>query len=426
MSSPQRSRGRSDDAFGEHPPEPAASQRLALIDALRGAALAGVLLVNLGGFSLYYFLDPAQRAALPTARVDGWLAMAVQLLAQDKAITLFSLLFGVGIAMQAERARSQGIGDGPLLRRLLVLLAIGLLHAHFLWWGDILTFYAIAGLLLLALRRLPDNLLLAAGLGLALFSPLLAPIAYRLLPADLPDEARMHALAFAAFSSPDPGVALRGNLAYAHWNWMALWSVFPFVLARLMIGDWVGRRGLLQDPAAHRLLLRLVFLIGVPLGLAGGIALEAIEAAGLTPVVLDAGRGAEFALRTLRRLVPLAQGLGYAAGFALLFLRPGWARRLAWLAPIGRMALTHYLAQSVLGVALFYGVGLGLGPTGGLPLRFAVWAAIFAAQAAFSVWWLARFRLGPAEWLWRSLAAGRRLPLRRATAPGRAAPDAMA
>ena len=397
---------------------PAASQRLALIDALRGAALAGVLLVNLGGFSLYYFLDPAQRAALPTARVDAWLAMAVQLLVQDKAITLFSLLFGVGIALQAERARAQGLGDGPLVRRLLVLLAIGLLHAHLLWWGDILTFYAVAGLLLLALRRLPDRALLAAGLGLALFTPLLAPIAYRLLPADLADEATMHALAVAAFSSSDPGVALRGNLAYTYWNWMALWSVFPFVLARLMIGDWVGRRGLLQDPAAHRRLLRWVCLVGVPLGLAGGIALETIEAAGRTAAVLEAGRAAEFGLRTLRRLVPLAQGLGYAAGFALLFLRPGWNRRLAWLAPVGRMALTHYLAQSVLGVALFYGVGLGLGPGGGLPVRFAAWAGIFAAQVGFSHWWLARFRLGPAEWLWRSLAAGRALPLRRAaTAP---------
>lgn len=400
------------------PPAAAASQRLALIDALRGAALAGVLLVNLGGFSLYYFLDPAQRAALPTARVDGWLAMAVQLLVQDKAITLFSLLFGVGIALQAGRARAQGIGEGPLVRRLLVLLAIGLLHAHLLWWGDILTFYAVAGLMLVALRRLPDRALLAAGLALALFSPLLAPIAYRLLPADLADEATMHARALAAFSASDPGVALRGNLAYAHWNWMALWGVFPFVLARLMIGDWVGRRGLLQDPAAHRRLLRWVCLVGVPLGLAGGIALEAIEAAGRTAAVLEAGRAAEFGLRTLRRLVPLAQGLGYAAGFALLFLRPGWDRRLAWLAPVGRMALTHYLAQSALGVALFYGVGLGLGPGGGLPLRFAACAGIFAAQVAFSHAWLARFRLGPAEWLWRSLAAGRALPLRRAaTAP---------
>jgi uncharacterized protein len=79
------------------------------------------------------------------------------------------------------------------------------------------------------------------------------------------------------------------------------------------------------------------------------------------------------------------------------------------------MALTLYLMQSLIGVALFYGVGAGIGPQGGLPLRFAAWAAIFGAQAVFSRWWLARFRLGPVEWLWRSLAAGHRLPLRRAT-----------
>lgn len=392
----------------------AAAPRLALIDALRGAALAGVLLVNLGGFSLYYFLDDGARAALPTARVDAWLHMAIQLLAQDKAITLFSLLFGVGTALQAGRASAQDAGNGALRRRLLVLLAIGLLHAHLLWWGDILTFYAVAGLLLLALQRLPDRLLLASGFGLALFWPLLTPLVNRLLPADLPEDAVAHARALAAFSSPDLATALRGNLAYTYWNWMALWGVFPFVLARLMIGDWIGRRGLLQQPEVHRALLRRTCWIGITLGLGTGIALEVIEAAGLTTTLLESGRFGEFALRTLRRISPLAQGLGYGAGFALLFLRPAWARRLAWLAPMGRMALTLYLMQSLIGVALFYGIGFDLGPRGGLPLRLAVWAAIFGAQAVFSRWWLARFRLGPVEWLWRSLAAGQRLPLRRA------------
>lgn len=392
----------------------AAPPRLALIDALRGSALAGVLLVNLGGFSLYYFFDDAQRAALPTARVDAWLHMAIQLLAQDKAITLFSLLFGVGTALQAERATTQGQGDGALRRRLLVLLAIGLLHAHLLWWGDILTYYAVAGLLLLALRRLPDRLLLGVGFALALFWPLLTPLANRLLLAELPDDAVAHARAFAAFSSPDAMTALRGNVAYAHWNWMAFWGVFPFVLARLMIGDWIGRRGILQHPEVHRVLLRRTCWIGITLGLGTGIALEVMDAAGLTATLLGSGHLGELALRTLRRVSPLAQGLGYGAGFALLFLRPTWARRLAWLAPMGRMALTLYLMQSLIGVALFYGVGFDLGPQGGLPLRLAVWAALFGAQAFFSHWWLARFRLGPVEWAWRSLAGGHRLPLRRA------------
>lgn len=387
-------------------------ERLTRIDALRGAALAGVLLVNLGGFSLYYFLDAPALRALPTAGFDAWARLAVQLLAQDKAITLFSLLFGVGIALQAERAKANGRGNGPLLRRLLVLLAIGLLHAHLLWWGDILTYYAIAGFALLGLRRLPDRALIGAGLGLALFWPLLGPLANRLLPAGLPDDAAAHAMALRAFSSHSIADALRGNIAYAHWNWMALWGVFPFVLARLMIGDWIGRRGVLQDPAAHRALLQWTFWIGLPLGLGIGIALEAIEAAGATERLIHAGRASEFALRTLRRVSPLAQGLAYLAGFALLTLRPGWERRLAWLAPIGRMALSHYLLQTVIGIGLFYGIGIGLGPAGGLPMRLLVWALVFAAQAWAGRWWLARYRLGPAEWVWRSLAAGRRLPLR--------------
>ena len=393
-------------------PHSADGERHTRIDALRGAALAGVLLVNLGGFSLYYFLDENAQRALPTAGFDVWAHLAVQLLAQDKAITLFSLLFGVGIAMQSERAAARGLGDGPLLRRLLVLLAIGLLHAYLLWWGDILSGYAITGLLLLGLRRLPDRALIVGGLGLALFWPLLGPLVNRLLPADLPDDAVAHAMALRAFSSHSVVDALRGNIAYAHWNWMALWGVFPFVLARLIIGDWIGRRGVLQDPAAHRALLRWTFWIGLPLGLGLGIALEAMEAAGWTERLIHAGRASEFALRILRRVSPLAQGLGYLAGFALLSIRPGWERRLAWLAPIGRMALTHYLVQTLLGIALFYGIGFGLGPDGGLAVRLVVWVAIFAAQAGFGRWWLARFRLGPAEWLWRSLAAGRRLPLR--------------
>jgi uncharacterized protein len=407
------------------------SQRLALIDALRGAALAGVLLVNLGGFSLYYFLDDAARAALPTARVDGWLAMAVQLLVQDKAITVFSLLFGLGFALQSERAEAQGLGVGPQLRRLLVLLAIGLLHAYLLWWGDILAIYAVAGLLLLALRRLPDRALLIAGLGLGLFWFLLAPIATRLQPAGFADEAQTHAAAIAAFSSPDLATMLRGNLAYAHWNWLALWGVFPFVFARFLIGAWIGRRHVLQDhalqdhalqdhalqdPATHRGLLRSVCAIGIALGLAASIAIEWIDAAGLTGSLLHDSRLGEFGLRTLRRVAPLALGLGYAAGFALLFQHPRWRRRVDWLAPVGRMALTHYLMQSALCIGLFYGIGLGLGATGGYPARFAIWALLFAAQVALSHWWLARFRHGPVEWLWRSLADGRRVPMRVAGA----------
>jgi uncharacterized protein len=120
----------------------------------------------------------------------------------------------------------------------------------------------------------------------------------------------------------------------------------------------------------------------------------------------------KFAIRVLLRAGPLALGIAYAAGFAMLFLRPGWRPHLQILAPMGRMALSHYLTQSVLGIALFYGIGLGIGPGWGVAGWWSAWALIFAGQIAISHWWLARFRFGPMEWLWRSLTYGRRQPFR--------------
>lgn len=388
------------------------ADRLVLIDALRGFALAGVLLVNLGGFSLYYFMDAAGRAALPSAGFDAWARMAVQILVQDKALTLFSLLFGLGIAMQVERAEATGAGVTPVVRRLLVLLGIGLIHAHLFWWGDILAIYAVLALVLLCFRRLPDTVLLIGGLALGLFWFVLAPIAGALKPDDFPDQARLYADAFAAFSGDDPANAFRQNNVVAHWMWLEIWGLFPFVLARFMLGYWAGRKRLLHDPASHRGLLRAILIVGGFIGAGSVIAIEWIESMRLTESLLHGSRVGEFGLRLLRRIGPLGMGLAYAAGFALLFLRPEWRRWLRLLAPAGRMALSNYLIQTLVCIGLFYGIGLGIGPSGGFAVRLLVWAMLFGLQMAFSAWWLARFRLGPMEWVWRSIADGRRAPMR--------------
>lgn len=389
------------------------SERLALVDALRGFALAGVLLVNLGGFSLYYFMDDSARAALPSAGFDRWAWLLVQILVQDKALTLFSLLFGLGVAMQVQQAESKRTGIGPIVRRLAVLLAIGLIHAHLFWWGDILTIYAVLAFGLISLRRLPDVAFLIGGLGLGLFWFLLAPFAEWLKPDDWPEQTRVYADSFAIFSGNDIAATLRQNAQVAHWMWLDMWGVLPFVFARFLLGYWAGRKLLLHDPAAHRRLLRTIVIVGGSVGLAAVIAIEWVDAAQLTDTLLRGGRYSEFALRLLRRIGPLGMGLAYAAAFALLFLRPGWQRWLQRLAPVGRMALSNYLMQTVVCLWLFYGVGLGIGPAYGYLTRLLVWVALFGAQIGLSHWWLARFRLGPAEWLWRSIAEGQRLPMRR-------------
>jgi uncharacterized protein len=390
-----------------------ATGRVALMDALRGFALAGVLLVNLGGFSLYYFMDPAARALLPTAGFDAWAALAVQILAQDKGLTLFSLLFGAGLAMQVQRADTTGDGIRPIMRRSAVLLAIGALHAHLFWWGDILMIYALLSFVVLPFRHVSDRALLAGGIGLGLFWFLLAPIADRLKPVDFPGQAETYANAIAVFSSGSLTEVVRTNIAFAHWSWREMWSLFPFVFARFLLGYWIGRKGLLQAVDTHRVLLRNLLLVCGVVGLTATVVIEWIEAADMTTTLLQGGRAAEWGLRLLRRVGSLGMGFAYLAGFALLFTRPQWQRGLRVLAPAGRMALTLYLMQTCLCVWLFYGVGLGIGPAYGFVTRLLVWALLFAAQIAFSHWWLQRFRLGPVEWVWRSLADGRPLPIRR-------------
>ena len=112
------------------------------------------------------------------------------------------------------------------------------------------------------------------------------------------------------------------------------------------------------------------------------------------------------------RATTLTLGIAYAAGFVLLFQVERCRGALRLLAPFGRMALTNYLAQSVLGIALFYGVGLGIGPRLGVAGWLGAWLAILVAQVWASRLWLARYRYGPAEWLWRSLTYGAVQPFR--------------
>jgi uncharacterized protein len=191
------------------------------------------------------------------------------------------------------------------------------------------------------------------------------------------------------------------------------------VLAMFLLGLYVGRRRLFADPAAHRPLLRRVAACGLAVGLPANVALAALMET-----------GAYYRLQPLGLVESLvyaagvpALALAYAAGLALLFLHPAWPPRLAVLALPGRMALTHYLAHSVVCMLAFGGYGLGYFGRVGLLAGTACAVAIFAAQVVLSRWWLARFRFGPAEWLWRSLTYGRRQPLRH---PQRAAGEPVA
>ncbi|SDY25961.1 uncharacterized protein SAMN04487939_101509 [Lysobacter sp. yr284] len=399
-----------------------AEQRLDVIDALRGFALAGVLLSNLRDFSLYTLLD---ENAQPGG--ERWLRMLLAALLDAKAMTVFALLFGVGFALQLERAEHGGAAERLRARRryawrLCLLLGFGLLHAAF-WYGDILRYYAVLGLLLLPLARCrPATLALlgafVAVIATAALQPFMRPWAAQFAPA-----AQAAAAARAAFESPHWAGMLAGNRDYDLWLHATAWSLPFFTLGRLLLGMAIGRAGWLQRPQQHLRAWRRLLAWSLPTGLVLAAYLLLRDFGGLGPELFGLRGDAARALsRLLRNLAYLSLGLGYVAGFVLLFQHPRARRWLGWLAPVGRMALSNYLAQTALGLALFYGVGAGLGPRYGLAGVLAAFAAVFAAQAVFSHCWLRRFRYGPLEWFWRCLTYRRALPLRRAPAAA-AAPE---
>ncbi len=350
------------------------SERYRALDLLRGFALFGVLLVNL----LYFFRISLFAHILHIhSHNEGWINHTVDVLAAEllefKAFDLFSLTFGIGVALQAERAHSRNI-NGPifLVRRFLILLAFGVVHMVLISNVDILCLYAVCGLVLIPLLRLPATALAVLGLAAVYFPPVLhgGPL--------FPPEAALRAHAAEATRTYSQG-SFSGILIFRWHETREL--IVPLLLATaqktlgmMMLGAALWRWGVVRDPQRYRRLLWMVCL-----------------ASGAAAIVT-------------RSDVPLA----FAYGAALL----AWTSlSMTPVVAAGRMALSNYLAQSILFALLFYGYGLGLFGKLGSATAAAIGIAVYAGQLAFSVWWLNRYRFGPFEWLWRSLTYGRRQPM---------------
>ena len=391
------------------------NERIILLDALRGFALLGVLLANLRDLTLFNFLPESGRAALNTAASDHWLDLGMAALVDAKAFTIFTLLFGVGFALQAERAAAAGAGLRRYARRLLVLFVIGLAHAYLFWWGDILRLYALLGFFLMPAARIRPRTLVILGVFVAVFvTPFLRPMMGALLP-PIHSSAEASAAALNAFQGPSLTAMWKANFAYDTWTRISAWGLPFYVLGRLLIGAAIGRSGLLRDPQRHRRLWLRLFSILFPLGLALTAFILLRDHGAFGPMQgwwrAEPARGL---VRIARSGASLTLGLAYVALFVLLFQRPGCRRWLEILAPIGRMALTHYILQTILALLLFYGVGFRIGPRFGLPGVLIATLLIFSAQLVASRCWLQRFQFGPLEWIWRSLTYGRPPPMRRA------------
>ena len=399
----------------------ARGERVGLLDVLRGFALFGILVVNMAAFKSPVFGD----AVVDTGSLDDVASWLIAFGFQTKFYVIFSFLFGYGLSVQMNRAAAKGVPFVPrFLRRLLGLLTIGLAHAVLLFASDILVAYALLGVVLLLVRNARDGVLLGTAAGLVAATALALCLGGAVLASSGPgadDGPAAEAEAVQARAEAERATeAYRGSPAevigervgeYPGTLAFVLFLQGPTALAMFLVGLWTGRRRLFERVDDHLSLLRRTVGVGLAFGVSGALAwatVRVVNGFDLNATFLF-GSAVDFAT------APFLSA-AYVAAIALLYRNPTWRRRLlSPLAPVGRMALSNYLLQSLTGALVFTGYGLGLYGRVGAALGLALSLAIFAAQVPLSARWLGRFRFGPAEWALRSFTYARAQPLRVST-----------
>ena len=380
----------------------APSDRIAAIDSARGIALFGVMAINIVTVfrvSIFERFLPDRGDGTGLDRALYWILMVgIDL----KALALFSLLFGVGLAIQHDHLSADPRRTALLVRRLTFLMLVGAAHLVLLWNGDILFEYAVAGFIVLPFLFCRLRTLTLAGtavLALFLMSSFLPPIA------SMPSRSWMTqniAEATRIYGSGSFADVLAFRIHELPGFLPLHLSIFPRTVALMLIGAATWRSGLFRMSSRANWCLPAVAVVGLLAG--GGLSLAHVN--GWLGVSWRTELSAE-------RLGTVLLACGYGAAVIWLANRAGTRPLVAWAAPIGRMAFTNYLMQSVIFGWLFYGYGLGLFGKLGVAVALAIGTGVFILQVVLSAWWLRRFLYGPVEWLWRSAMYAKRQPLWR-------------
>lgn len=379
--------------------------RVTHIDSLRGLALLGVIVMNIG--SMVMMFNGRQVFGAATG-VDMGIAAVDLLFVLGKARSCFAFLFGAGFAILLTRAEAKGADFRSFyMRRLGALLLFGLVNQIFLFWGDILVTYALLGFLLMLCASWRNATLMKVGLALTVAPPLVDGLAQAVLGHPIPSlftptAADRAAHGLTAYTSASYLDAIRANIwigATRHASATAHMLVYDLsVFGLFLLGSWSVRTGALTDPARHRPLLRRIAWWCIPSGLI-------LSAVNMMPFLGFQAKGLAAAGATAAFAGVPILAFGYLAALTLLFSRG--ARRLqVVLAPAGRMALTNYLLSGAFGGWVFYGYGLGRIGAFGITGITVFALLLFLALALLSRLWLSVFLYGPVEWLWRRLSYG--------------------
>ena len=394
-------------------------ERIEILDVLRGLAVCGILIGNMQWFSGYGMMPPSVARQSPFA--DQIIHFLLWVFVEGKFYSIFSFLFGFGFALQIGRAEERGDLKASLFkRRLFWLLVIGLLHAYLLWAGDILSVYAVMGFVLILFRKKTNGALLKWAFALMVIPILTYILLYVLFVAFVPPEAlaKLDAAQIDFWKESVRKVSQSSylqiitgfNLNYivGRYASLLLEMRLPKILAMFLLGFYAYRRGFFQDLSRHQPFIRRVLAYGLILGLIGNIAFA--KFAGAEAVFPPSPAGVVGVVSYAFGVPALA--LAFIALVATLWQKAAWRRVLAVLAPVGRMALTNYLLQTVICLSLFYGYGFGQFGRFGATKATLIALAIFLFQILMSARWLKYFSYGPLEWIWRQLTYRQRLNLR--------------
>ncbi len=393
-------------------------KRHVVLDALRGFALLGIALANFPEFSLYNFLSDGAQACMPSAQVDGYFKSLLALFVDGKFYSIFSILFGIGFSIILGNAAKKGANGMKIFyRRMSILAIIGLCHLLFIWSGDILLLYAVIGMILPLFRGVEDRkllfwaaffLILPVGLdGMRIL--LGASLAEPLYDAWWAECARVGITEenFAtwlrdAVCYGDVFCFLRQGAIERMWEFVLGHRYFK-VLGLFLIGYYIGKKQIFADLDKYKKLIERAAIICLSVGLPLSVLYSVSSTSGhcwgdMTHSVLYAVS-----------VYPTA--IGYMAFFAWLYMKSREWQLWKILALPGRMALSSYIGQSLIGAAVFYGTGLGLGCSVGLDVTICVAVETVAVETVVCGLWLKVFKFGPLEWVWRMLTYGKWLPI---------------
>ena len=401
-------------------------QRMGLIDSLRGFALLGILMVN-----MQFFAQPMVSLMLgfqPTGVLyETASVFFVKFLFEGKFFVLFSALFGYGFAIILSKSTPEGTTMLPYIRsRFAILLLVGILHLVVLWPGDILIYYAIFGFILILFRKVSDKGLQKWALGLVLVPIIFTSLIFVMgwLAMGVPEVAESIKANLEAASARTRNFVEQATEIYLTGSFQEMANMrlqeylmlapgvlffYPIVLAMFLMGFLAGRKRILENFMDHIPLFRKCLWLGLGIGLPFSL-MYAYTYLKIDPMGIDAF----MILNTSGHAIGgIFLGLFYVSAIILLVAK----NKIHWfvkaLAPVGQMALSNYLLQSIIATFIFYGYGLGLMGQISALQGITLSLVIFFLQVPISHVWLQYFQYGPFEWIWRSLTYRKLQPFRR-------------